>query len=626
MAEMNYRPFKKPNNVDILNNIRRKGSPDYQRRIPEATKANVQDTIQALLDPTHRPQMNEFLDALINRIGLEIVRSILWTNPLAMFKRGMLTMGETIEEINIGLLEARRYDPDRDNLEKDIFGAETPDVQASYHHVNRRDWYKLTVKEPLLRQAFNSEFGLSNFLVGLMTTPTTSANWDEFLLMTSLFREYYDNGGFFKVQVPDLSDQNSDGADSRFALRRLRELSTKLGFISTHYNAQGVPTAASKDELVLFVTASADAAMDVEALAAAFNLDKMDFAPRKIVIPDEHMNIPGAQAILTVADFFVVADQRIETLSAVNPVGLLTNYFLHIWQVISASLYVPAILLTTEEGTVIEIEETPVASISTPTLLDNVYEPTTTLQRGELHQVVSTVTTAPADGANDAIRYEIAGELSSARTRISQTGALYVSLDENATQIVVNVYAVDDNDIKATATFNVVGDKLVGWPDPHVDEDDDNDGIFDVTPEAVTLYDTNKVDIPTVEGVQYRKTVNTGVTFTDAGDIVTLPSGNQVKVGDKIKFGAITGTTGIVADTEYYVKSKPGANTLTLSATPGGSTLVLTTNGSAASATFDVADGSTHTVAGTVVFTAIADPASEYELAPGATASWSITV
>jgi hypothetical protein len=69
------------------------------------------------------------------------------------------------------------------------------------------------------------------------------------------------------------------------------------------------------------------------------------------------------------------------------------------------------------------------------------------------------------------------------------------------------------------------------------------------------------------------------VAFADSGDLVTVTAHGLV-VGDAVSFGPITSTTGVVGATVYYVKTAPTANTFTLSATPGGSTLALTTNGS----------------------------------------------
>lgn len=538
---LEVRPFRNPDNLTVLNAIRKVATVDYQRRIPDATKANISDVVNNLLN--NRPSMNEFIDVLVNRIGLTIVRNTLWTNPLAKFKRGMLEYGDTIEEINAGLLKAKRYDSDREYLEKDIFGQERPDVQASFHKVNRQDWYKVSINEALLRRAFLEPNGLSTFVTALLTAPTTSDAWDEYLLMTSLFKEYYDAEGFFKVNVANVSASTSTAADSKHMLRELRAYADKLKFISTYYNASGMPIAAQPDELELFITPEANAALDVEALAGAFQIDKARFPERVTVIPAEDFRIPGAQALLTTRDFFVVADQRIDTTSQINPVGLHTNYFLHHWQVISASRFVPAILFTTEESTVINIEETPVTSVSGPALQDADGNTVTTVERGGIFQVTGAAVTTPADGANNAVIFSLEGS-QSPRTYITQTGTLYVAVDEAATSLTVQIAAQDAQGITATLSASVTGDLLELWPDPKVIPDADDDGLLEVTPDALVKVD-GEVVIPSVTGVQYKKA---------------------------------------------------GTN---------------------------VANGSVHVISGSTAFTAVAR--SGYELAAGATASWTIS-
>lgn len=620
---LDIRPFKRTNNVNILNAIRNHATLDYRNRIPLATQANIQDNLARLTE--FRPLMNEFVDALVNRIGLEIIRGSLWTNPLSHFKYGMLQFGDTIEEINVGLIKAIRFDPDKDYLEQDIFGRETPDVQSSFHKVNRMDVYKLTVDETLLKRAFNSEYGLSDFVTKLMATPQTSDEWDEFLLTTSLFGEYYRNGGFFKVQVPDVSSADSDEADAKYMLRRLREFTGNLGFMSTYYNASGMPVAAPVEDLELFVTPEALGAIDVEALAGAFNEDKAKFMGRVTIVPKEYFRIPGVQAVLTTKDFFIIADELIETTSVQNPMGLHTNYFLHHRQVISASRFVPAILFTTEEGDVIDPEVIEPESVDVPTLTDVNGDAVTVLTRGAMHTVTADV---DPDGANDAVRFELVGA-QSLRTYLSQTGTLHVAPEEDATELTVNVYAVDDfgtPQLSNTYTFDVVGAKVEYWPNRGVFEDADNDGVLEPElPDPLTISDAWNVRIPSTEGLQWRKTIATGVTFTDSGDVVTVPN-HKANVDDKIVFGTITSTTGVSAGTTYYIKEILTDNTFTISATKGGSVLALTTNGSAASATIDVENGSLQNVpaSSTRVFSAVAASAA-YEIPGGVTSSWSFT-
>jgi hypothetical protein len=333
MPQMDARPLVRESNTDILNAIRGIAGSDYQARVPAATKSNVLETVQAMWDnPTTR---NRFIDALVNVIGSQIVKYNTWTNPLAKYKRGLLQYGETIEEIAVGLLNAYHYSAEREYLEKDIFGREPNEVQSRFHKLNRQDFYKLTVNEALLRQAFFNEGGVSKFLQGLMASINTSDQWDEFLLMSRLFRIYEDEGGFFKVRVPDLLSGSLPDADVKKFFVEARTLADTLPFLSRNYNAAKMPVTARKDQLELITTPRGMAVMDVQALAGAFNVSNMELATRTTIIPEQYLDIPGVQAILTTRDFFIVADNLMEMRQAQNPVGLHQNYFWHHWQTIS---------------------------------------------------------------------------------------------------------------------------------------------------------------------------------------------------------------------------------------------------------------------------------------------------
>lgn len=75
------------------------------------------------------------------------------------------------------------------------------------------------------------------------------------------------------------------------------------------------------------------------------------------------------------------------------------------------------------------------------------------------------------------------------------------------------------------------------------------------------------------------------VTLTDAGDTVTTNQPHGLVVNDRVVFGTITSTTGLTAGTTYYVVGVASTTVFTISATLGGATLALTTNGSAVSVT-----------------------------------------
>jgi len=522
----NIRPLSDVfNTADWLNAVRNQQGSDYQHRVPEATQANVQETVQNLWDYT--ATRNQFVDALVNQIGLVLFRNSIWQNPLSEFKIGMLEQGETIEEVMNGLLQAVDYDFDRDELEKELFGNHPIEVQTSFHKVNRKDRYPFTVNLPGLRFALlNNQLG--SFMTNLMSTPQTSDQWDEYLLMMNLFREYDKAEAYHNVKVPDVSDQTSVSADSRFLLRRLREYSNTLPFISRLYNPAGMPVAAKPDELMLITTATADAAMDVEALAAAFNITKAEFGSRKIVVPANDFGIDGVQAVLTTNKFFVVADNLIETTSLFNPAKLTTNYWLHHWQVMSASRFAPLVMFNSKrESTVISNSDTTVTGVGTITIKDK----TGTVQaanviRGTLYDVNVSATTNPANSDNDAVTLTL-GAHTSQFTYITNNGDLFIGPDEESQTLDIIATSTDNNGFVNTTTRTVVGDLIIPWPSPEVIPDTDQDGLEEVTPEKPGWDSTtNVITIPNQRGVQYKN----GATNLNNGATVNVANGTPVTI------------------------------------------------------------------------------------------------
>lgn len=337
-------------NEAILMALAKGGSLEYQARIPEATKRGMAQTLDTLTE--FRPLWNEFVAGLIGRIGKVIVRSNSWSNPLKRFKKGLLQNGEQIQEIQHGLIKARVVSNARAGMEADIFGYSSPYVESNFHHRNHQVMYPITVNDDALKQAFLEDNGISRFLSGLMAVPLTSDEHDEFLLMTHLLKEYEQRDGFFKVHIESISGDKPAEADVKEFLRRVKEYKAKLMFISTLYNPANMPVA-SPDDFVLFITPEANSAVDVYALAAAFNVKFEEVPYRVVVIPKENMPNDKCQAILTTTDFFQVYDTMLESTSMFNPANVTTNYFYHHRGIFSASRFIPAIMFTSDAGTVV---------------------------------------------------------------------------------------------------------------------------------------------------------------------------------------------------------------------------------------------------------------------------------
>jgi len=331
-------------NSTILAKAWLEGTGDYQQRVPSPTVATQKQTMEAIFSPFNGPIYNQFIDTLFTRIGLVYARQQAWRNPLAAFKRGTLEYGGSVQELATAWIRAHTYKDDAQTLLK----VHRPEVEQAIHQLNRFDQYPLSVNKIELKTAFTDEYGLNSLISSIMDVAINSEQYDEYLQMKELIAWYENTWGFFKINGAMPEDDTS----AKAFLKSLRTMVAKLAFPSTLYNAgivPDIPVFARPDELVLLISPEASASVDVDTLAALFNLEKAEAQVRQIIV--DEFPIPGAYAMLTTEDWFQVYDQTYENGSFYNPETLTTNYYLTVMQVISCSPFVPAIVWTTEAGT-----------------------------------------------------------------------------------------------------------------------------------------------------------------------------------------------------------------------------------------------------------------------------------
>ena len=424
------------NNVDILNAVRSDARRDYQEMVPEATKGNIKDTIAGIMsDDISR---NEFLRALVNRIGSTLVRDIVWKNPLAIFKQGMLNFGDTIEEVHVDLVKPTVYNEDRDYLESDIFGQARPPVYSAFHKINRKEKFKITINENVIRRAFLSDSGLSEMLSAIMSVPASSDEWSEFLTVCSLFREYDTKWGFHRVKIPDMNALVSDKNSTDSALKALRIMADKMRYPTPAFNHYGVHSYARPEDLVIITTPEFKANIDVTSLAAAFNRVDAEAPSHIITIPNESLQLEDTSAILTTKDFLLIKDVLLENRSISNPEGLYDNFFLHHWGVLSVSAMVPAVAFGTRENTTIVVPPAETNSeIDNIILRDKAGNSRTIFKPGSVAQAEVVWKTKPA-AAGYATDWYVKNTKHKG-TQIDNDGVLTVDVDEPPAYIRVGV-------------------------------------------------------------------------------------------------------------------------------------------------------------------------------------------
>ena len=341
--------------VDILNAIRNSGTQNYRDMIPAAE--NTPESIREIgnIIMQYPALQNEFLTSLVNRIGLVLITSKMYENPWAVFKRGTLEFGETIEEIFVNIAKPFEYDPAV--AENKVFKREIPDVRATFHVMNYQKFYKATIQNDQLRQAFLSWSGITDLIAKIVDAMYTGANYDEFQTMKFMLAKHILNGDLYPVQVPTVTTANMKAIVST-----VKGISNKFEFLSSKYNYAGVANNVKKEDQYIVVNTDFDATMDVEVLASAFNMNKADFMGHRVLIDgfgsldterlallfkDDPNYVPitdaemaalnAIPAVLVSSDWFMIFDMLYNFTEQYNGEGLYWNYWYHVWKTFSVS-------------------------------------------------------------------------------------------------------------------------------------------------------------------------------------------------------------------------------------------------------------------------------------------------
>lgn len=418
-------------NVEIMNAIRAKASPDYKNRVPEATKESLKEVAKSITD--YEPAKNEFLHSLMNRIALVVLRKKLFNNPLRNFKKGTLAYGTDIEEIFANIAKAHTFNPERD---QDLqFKREIPDVQSRFHRLNRKEFYKVTISEEQLTNAFLNDYGMRDLIGVLTDTLYNGDNQDEYLCMKNLLTQHIDSTDTYNIHVDEVTSKET----AENLLVEVRSMAGTLPFYASKYNPAGVTTITKKDEMILFVTPRTKALMDVKALAAAFNLEKADVDFRIVEVDTfgESEKAKSTVAILTDADFFVVYDKLQKFTETYNAQALYWNYFFHHWETISSSDFSNFVRFTTDT-----VNTDSVTSVTvSPTTIDNA-------QKGKSYDITAIV--VKTGNASEAVAWEVDSSLSTV-----QDGVLFINEDETMKTLKVTAKSISNPDMSDTCTITI---------------------------------------------------------------------------------------------------------------------------------------------------------------------------
>lgn len=403
------------NGINILNAIRNSASDTYRNRIPVATQDNIREIGNAMM--TYQATQNEFLNALVNRIARVIITSKSYENPLRVFKKGMMEYGETIEEIFVNIAKAHPFDPIV--AEQTVFKREIPDVAAVFHKMNYQNFYKATISNDQLRQAFLSAEGITDLIARIVDSMYTGSEFDEFLCMKHLIEDDATKGRMYPVVIPEPT-----AANAKSIVTTIKGISNKLEFLSSTYNAMGVMNFTKKENQILIIDAAFDAVIDVEVLASAFNMSKAEFMGQRVLI-DNFGTLTGCVAALVDREWFMVFDNLMSFTENYNGEGLYWNYFYHVWKTFSTSPFANALIFTTEAQSITSV------TVTGPEAL----------KLGQSAQYTATV--VASNLAPQGVIWSVTGT-NPVKSQIDWTGKLLVPPDETNTKLTIKATSIYD--------------------------------------------------------------------------------------------------------------------------------------------------------------------------------------
>lgn len=459
MAEKPTKAELNAKTPDILNTIRESVGADFEAGTPRVLSAGEEmaDGVMATSNDSlmsirafgqaimsNVGWQNAFLSELLNRIGLVIISSKSYQNPWANLKRGRLEYGEVIEDIFINICEPFVYNPElaETQVEKRV----KPDVEAMLYRINSQIFYKQTIEQVTLRQAFTSSTGVVNLITGIIDAMYMAMEYDERLAMKYILVQRLLNGTMYKQIIPT-------NATSEQLITAVKTVSNLLMTPSRKYNSAGVLNYALKNDQYVFVTSAFDAQSGVEVLAKAFNVDYAQFSGRYIVLddfsftPDELARLdiifadepsyirPTTEQLARLKevplvtvdkDFFMVFDVEQYFDMRRNQQGLYENNFLHVWKVYASGYFANAIMYVETEPKVTSVAVAPSEA---------------TMPKGSSLTMKATVTAS--DFADKTVHWEVSGNGVDVSIN-EKTGVL--TIGNNATAQAYTVKAVSNGD------------------------------------------------------------------------------------------------------------------------------------------------------------------------------------
>jgi hypothetical protein len=272
----------------------------YHQYVPVVTESTTIGEFGApILDSQNINVLNDFV-SLLKKVVYTAVYTKTFNNPLAQLEGDRMPLGNFIEDVYVNPAKARGFNV---NDFAGLLQKYEAQVATQYLAVNSDLQYCVTITREKIRNAFTSWDNLEALVTAMVNSLYNGAYITRYNQAKGLPLAAFE-GGAVKYEV--ITNPTTE-ATAKALIRKMRADYSKMQIPSTAFNAWSdkkgedafaLKTWSDPQDIVVLISADVEALIDVEVLAAAFNMSKADFLGRVIVVDDfSQYNDDGTVAV-----------------------------------------------------------------------------------------------------------------------------------------------------------------------------------------------------------------------------------------------------------------------------------------------------------------------------------------
>lgn len=344
-----------------LNALRELSSTIYHEYVPVIDD----DTdISAFAEPimSYPVVYNEFCDVLVNKLVYSQFETMTFNNPLRVLEGDRIPLGYAGEHVYTNPAQARGFNV---NDFAGLLIKYEADVKVEYHTVNSDVQYCVTIARQQLKKAMTSWENLAEFITQLSNSLYNGCYIDEFRWTKNIISGAFKENRAVYEKITAVTDE----ATAKAFVEKARNYFLNFQLPSSEFNAwaknggagRPITTWSRPEDIVLIVRNDIRSKIDVQSLAAAFNLPYADFLGNVITVDnfdayddDGNQVYDGSAIVGGIFDksWFKIKTQDMYMENFYNANNRTMQYYLNVIRMYNMSLFANGVIFATGDPTV----------------------------------------------------------------------------------------------------------------------------------------------------------------------------------------------------------------------------------------------------------------------------------